>query len=338
MSPLKCAIIGCGGIAQVHAQVLSHLETAQLTAFADVRLERAQALAQKFGGRAYDSLDALLAREPDLQVLHLCTPHVFHTPMAAQGAARGMAVFTEKPPVIDPAQWETFRALGERIPIGVCFQNRWNPTTRLLHELLEDPSVGAVLGGRAFVTWHREAPYYTESGWRGALATEGGGVLINQSIHTLDLLGQFLGRATGVDASLANHHLQGVIEVEDTFEARIDFGGKPAIFFATTGHVTDSPVQLEVVCEHATLRLEDREVTVFRPEADPERITLPPQVSPATGKAYWGASHGLAIHDFYQSLLEGTPFPCDIPGVTDTVELMLAAYQSAREGHPVTLA
>lgn len=336
MTPLKTAIIGCGGIAQVHGEVLHQLETADVVAYADIRLERAQAMAEKYGGRAYDSMDSLLARE-DVQVVHLCTPHVFHTPMAAQAAERGIHVFTEKPPVINEAQWEQFRALGEKVRVGVCFQNRWNPGTRLLQELLEDPGLGAVLGGRAFVTWRREAPYYTESGWRGALATEGGGVLINQSIHTLDLLGQFLGRATAVDATLTNHHLQGVIEVEDTFEARIAFGDKPALFFASTGHVTDSPVLLEIVCEHATLRLEDREITIFRSGADPERIALPPQVSPATGKAYWGASHGLAIQDFYQAILEDAPFPCDIPGVTDTVELMLAGYRSAREGHPVTL-
>ncbi len=337
MRTLNSAIIGCGGIAQVHGEALRRLETARLAACADTRLERAQALAEKFGGRAYDSMESLLEHE-DVQVVHLCTPHALHTPMAELAAGRGIAVLTEKPPVIDRTQWERFRRLGEKAPVGVCFQNRWNPGTRLLHELLEDPGIGPVRGGRAFVTWHREAPYYTESGWRGALATEGGGVLINQAIHTLDLLGQFLGRATRVDASLANHHLQGVIQVEDTFEARIEFGEKTALFFASTGHLTDSPVLLELTCQQAVLRLEDREITIFREGREPEQITLPEQGSPATGRAYWGASHGLAIRDFYQWVLEGKAFPCDIPGVTDTAELMLAAYESAREGHPVSLA
>lgn len=336
MSRLKCAIVGCGGIAQVHAAVLSHQETADLRAFADIRPERAEALAQTCGGRAYSSLEELLKQE-EIDVLHICTPHYYHTPMAKLAAEKGIHIFTEKPPVINEDQWEEFRNLGEKVRVGVCFQNRYNPSVQLLRKLLASGRPGQILGARAFVTWHREAPYYTESGWRGSLETEGGGVLINQSIHTMDLLGQFLGRADKVDASLANHHLKGVIEVEDTFEANIDFGGRAAIFFATTGHCVDSPVLVELVCENCVIRMEEREVTVRWKDGSKEFHEPAAPVSPATGKAYWGASHGLCIGDFYRSVLSGTPFPNDIPGITDTAELMLAAYRSAREQREVSL-
>ncbi len=336
MKPLKTAIVGCGGIAQVHAEVLSHQDTAQLTAFADVRLERAQAMAENHGGNPYSSLEELLARET-IDVLHICTPHVFHTPMAALAAQKGIAVFTEKPPVINEEQWAEFQRLPEKIPVGVCFQNRYNPEVELLRELLESGKPGKVLGARAFVTWHREAPYYTESGWRGSLSTEGGGVLINQSIHTMDLLVYLLGRASKVDATLANHHLKDVIEVEDVFEARIGFGGAPAVFFATTGHCEDSPVLLELVCENAVLRMEGREVTIRWKNGGRERRELAPLLSPATGKAYWGSSHGVCIADFYNSLLTGKPFRNDVSGIADTAQLMLAAYRSAREHREVVL-
>lgn len=336
MNRLKCAIVGCGGIAQVHAAVLANQETADLRAFADIRPERAETLAQTYGGRAYASLEELLEQE-EIDVLHICTPHYLHTPMARLAAERGIHVFTEKPPVIDESQWEEFQKLGDKVRLGVCFQNRYNPSVQLLHRLLASGGPGRILGARAFVTWHREAPYYTESGWRGSLETEGGGVLINQSIHTMDLLGQFLGRASSVDATLTNHHLKNVIEVEDTFEARIDFGGRPAVFFATTGHCTDSPVLVELVCENCVIRMEEQEVTVRWKDGSKERRELAPPVSPATGKSYWGASHGLCIADFYRSVLTGAPFPNDIPGVTDTVELMLAAYRSARGQGEVSL-
>lgn len=331
MKKLKCAIVGCGSIAQVHAQVLHDQATADLLAFADTQPERAKFLAEKYGGNAYSSLEEMLDNElPD--VLHICTPHYLHTPMAKLAAERGIAVFTEKPPVIDEAQWGEFRSLQEKTAVGICFQNRYNPEIRLLRQLLDSGEPGKIAGARAFVTWRRDRPYYTESGWRGSLKTEGGGALINQSVHTLDLLVQFLGRPQKVDASLSNHHLKGVIEVEDTFEALIDFGGKPAVFFATTGHCADSPVLLELVCENAVLRAEGREVTVLWKDGGRERRELPALLPPKGGKPYWGASHAFCIADFYDSLLTGKAFPNDIPGVAETVELMLAAYRSAREG------
>lgn len=338
MSKLKCAIVGCGGIAQVHAAVLSEQETAELAAFADSKPERAQALAEKYGGCAYPSLEELLEKET-IDVLHVCTPHCLHTPMIKLAAERGIHVFSEKPPVINEEQFEKLCKLNEaaKVRIGFCFQNRYNPSVQLLKELLRSGRAGAVLGARAFVTWHRDAPYYTESGWRGSLKTEGGGVLINQSIHTMDLLVQFLGRADRVDASMANHHLKGVIEVEDALEARIDFGGRPAVFFATTGHCEDSPVLLELVCENAVLRVEDHEVTVRWKDGTKERRELAAPVSPATGKPYWGASHGACIADFYHAVLTGEPFPNDIPGVADTAALMLGTYRSAREGKEIVL-
>lgn len=337
MRKLKCAIVGCGGIAQVHAAVLGELETAELTAFADIKPERAQALAEKYGGHAYASLEELLEKE-SIDVLHVCTPHYLHTPMIKLAAERGIHVFSEKPPVINEGQLEELCKPNEtaKVRIGFCFQNRYNPSVLLFKELLSSGRTGKILGARAFVTWHREAPYYTESGWRGSLKTEGGGALINQSIHTMDLLGQFLGRAHKVDATLTNHHLKNVIEVEDMFEAYIDFGGRPAIFFATTAHVADSPVLIELVCENCTLRMEESEVSIRWKDGGMERRTLASPLSPA-GKAYWGASHGLCIADFYDSVLTGKPFQNDLDGIRDTAELMLAAYRSARSGEEVTL-
>lgn len=336
MDKLKCGIVGCGSIAQVHGAVLHDQETADLRAFADIRPERARAMAETYGGNAYASLEEMLAGEK-LDVLHICTPHYLHTPMAELAAEKGISVFTEKPPVISREQWARFQKLEEQVRVGVCFQNRYNPSVRLMKETLASGRPGKIVGARAFVTWHRDAPYYTESGWRGSLETEGGGALINQSIHTLDLLGQFLGRGTRVEASMGNHHLKGVIEVEDTLEAYLKFGEASALFYATTAHCADSPVMVELVCENAVLRMEEQELCFRWKDGAVERHTLPPLAPPAGGKVYWGGSHSLCIADFYNSLLTGAPFRNDIPGVTDTVELMLAVYDSARQGRETVL-
>lgn len=337
MSNFRVGVVGCGGIAQVHGAVLQHLEGVELVACADIRPERAAAFAEKFGGKAYDSMEAMLEGE-QLDAVHLCTPHYLHTPMVKLAVERGLHVFTEKPPVINWEQWEQLQELAKGpTRVGVCFQNRYNRSVGMLRDILASGKAGKVMGARAFVTWHREAPYYTESGWRGSLKTEGGGALINQSVHTLDLLGQFLGRADRVEAVMANHHLKGVIEVEDMMEAYIQFGDASALFYATTAHCADSPVLVELVCENVTIRMEEQEVTLTWADGTKEHHSLAAPTTAAGGKDYWGASHGLCIEDFYRCVREGKPFRNDIPGIKDTAELMLSVYQSAREHKVVEL-
>ncbi len=286
----KSAIVGCGSIAQVHGEVLSELKglgKARPVAFADIKPERAKAMAEKYGGQAYENLEELLDQEA-IDVLHICTPHFLHLPMAQAAADRGIRVFTEKPPVISYAQWEEFQNLQDRTQVGICFQNRWNPATAFCRDLLAGGTPGALLGARAFVTWHRDAPYYTESGWRGSLATEGGGALINQAIHTLDLLGQFMGRGKVLGASLSNRHLPGVIEVEDTLEGAIQFPTGRGLFYATTGHCMDAPVFLELCCEKAVLRIEGEEVAVRWQDGTVQREDFSGQHQ-RLGKSYWGS-------------------------------------------------
>lgn len=329
MAELRSAIVGCGGIAQVHARALSEMPEAELIAFADVIPERAETMAGKYGGRAYSSLDELLGHEK-IDVLHICTPHYLHTPMAQAAAERGINVFTEKPPVIDRQQWTEFKQLGDKVRVGICFQNRYNGSTRALKDLLSTGEPGKVLGSRGFVTWRRDAPYYTESGWRGALSTEGGGALINQAIHTLDLMAYFLGPGQVLGASLSNRHLKGIIEVEDTLEAALDFGDARGLFYAATAYSLDAPIIFELACENATLRLEGERFTrIWRDgRMEQEDYTAPDPTVP--GKSYWGSSHRRCIEDFYRCVMSGERFPNDIPGVSDTIELMLSVYEAAR--------
>ena len=330
MCKLKCGIVGCGGIAQVHGHALSLQESAQLLAFADIKPERAQAMAARFGGHAYNSLEAMLEAER-LDVLHICTPHSLHLPMAQKAAKQGVHVFTEKPPVISSQQWEEFQALGQLVQVGICFQNRYNPSVAFCRELLAEGGPGKILGARAFVTWRREAPYYTESGWRGQLDTEGGGALINQAIHTLDLMVRFMGRHLSVGANMDNHHLPGIIQVEDTLEAAVEFQGGRGLFFASTAYCQDAPILLELACENCTLRIEGEEVTQRWRDGKVVRQDFSAQ-GQGPGKAYWGSSHGRCIADFYRCLQTGQAFLNSIAGVADTVELMLDIYAAAQSG------
>lgn len=334
---LKVGIVGCGGIAAVHAIALAQMEMIELTAFADIKKERADSFVEQYGAegaKSYGSIEEML-EESGIEALHICTPHYLHVPMAAAALKKGIHVFMEKPPAITREQAAELKAAVEAsdAKLGICFQNRYNATTKKVDELLQSSEVGKIRGARAFVTWHRTEPYYTESGWRGALATEGGGVLINQSVHTLDLLVRWMGTPIETEASMSNHHLKGVIEVEDTLEAyiRFDTDGREttACFYATTAHVDDAPVIIELACEHATIRLEDTNVICRYRDGRVDTYSCVKANIP--GKSYWGAGHADCIADYYDCLTSGRDYPNALPHVENTLHEMLDIYESARE-------
>jgi len=328
---LRSAIVGCGGIAQVHGKVLRDFEGAQLVACADIIPERAEKLAANYGGKAYSSLEEMLEKE-QVDVLHICTPHYLHTPMMKYALEKGLKVFTEKPPAMTYGQWDEFKAAAKGKDVGICFQNRYNQSVQHIKKLIETGVTGKIKGIRAFVTWCRGAGYYTESGWRGALATEGGGVLINQSIHTLDLMIYLAGAPAAVDASCSNHHLKGIIEVEDVMEALIDFGDFKGLFYATTAYSTDSPVMVEFNCENCFIRMEEKDLLVRYSDGKEERFHFDENEN-GVGKSYWGSGHHACISDFYNHVSNGEKAPIG-PDNTDTsIKTMLAMYKSARETH-----
>lgn len=331
---MKSAIIGCGGIAQVHAKSIEKLPNTHLTAVADIIAERAEAMASEYGAKAYTDWEEMLEKE-EIDVVHICTPHYLHTPMAAVALKKGISVFMEKPPVTSWEQWEMLTQAEKEAKngakLGFCFQNRFNPCVKYVKEQIEKGSFGAVKGIRGFVTWNRTAPYYTESGWRGTKEKECGGVLINQSIHTMDLMQYLMGKKpVFVEATSANHHLKGIIEVEDTLEAYISYGEETSCFYATTSYAADVAPIIELECEYARVRIEDPNVTVFRAGNQVEVVEGEDQE--CLGKSYWGSGHLHCINSFYESLEQGVPFSIGLKQIKDTVWLMLGAYESAAGG------
>ena len=215
-------IIGCGNIARVHGWVLQKMQDVELVAVCDTQLNKAKEVSKIYtGGSAATFTDwrELLKKKPD--VIHICTPHYLHTPMAVEALKQGMAVFMEKPCAISGEQFEELKRMDKEHPgkLGFCFQNRYNETTLAMDSMLKEGVIGEVKGARAFVTWCRDEEYYEGSDWKGKWSTEGGGVLINQSIHTLDLLLHYLGEPVEIEATMSNHHLKECIQVEDTVEA-----------------------------------------------------------------------------------------------------------------------
>lgn len=324
-----CAgVVGCGTIAPTHLAALKDLGI-EVVALCDVKAERAEKLRATYAEHAHLFTDytTMLQEMPEIDVIHICTPHYLHVPMAKEALAAGKHVFLEKPVGMSEAD---AASLGEALSAAkgklcVCFQNRYNDTTAAIDRLVE--KYGKPKGCRAFVNWSRDGAYYTESGWRGAYATEGGGVMINQAIHTLDLMLRYMGKPLSLSATTANHHLKGVIEVEDTCEIFLRFeDGGVGNFYATTSYTANASIILELSFPGHTVSFIGGKVY-----DDGEPVALAENTSKTVGKSYWGKAHKDLISLFYEALEKDEPSPVPLSDGALALSVLLAAYRSHGE-------
>ena len=301
------AVIGCGDVSIVHFEAIETLADAQLVAVCDVDPDAAARASERYGVPSFASHAELLAAiRPD--VVHVTTPHDQHVQPAIDSLAAGVNVLVEKPVAHTRREAERLMAAAEHPgapKIAVCFQNRYNATSQAMAALLASGELGAVLGGSATVCWNRPPAYYQSRPWRGQVDRSGGGVLINQAIHSLDLLQWLLGEVSAVRGQASRLAL-GDLEIEDTAQIVLDHeGGARSVFFATNANAVDSPVTCEIVTEAAELFLR-RDLTVRY--ADGRVEVVEERKAASGGRAYWGVSHGLLIADFYARLDEPRPF------------------------------
>lgn len=327
----KVAIIGCGGISQVHAWALSQMDDVLMTAFCDTIPAKAEALAEKYiKGTNYDVYaDYRELLKSDVDVVHICTPHYLHAPMAFDFLNHGKAVFMEKPCAISLEQFKALKEADKRNPgkLGICFQNRYNCSTLKMDEMISEGKIGNVIGGRAFVTWRRDKDYYESSDWKGRLASEGGGALINQSIHTLDLMLRYLGTPDKVEGSIDKHHLYD-IEVEDTVEAWLSFpDGKRACFYASNGYANDAPVIIEIQGDKGRIMLNGTDIFLWNENGECNQIKC--EEPEGIGKGYWGSGHKACIEDFYRSLISGEIFKNNLDSVESTFRTVFSIYNQS---------
>jgi predicted dehydrogenase len=330
---LRVAVVGCGDISAIHLDAILEATSGdggvKPVGVCDVDEGRRAAAAGRAGCPGFGDLTAMLDTvAPD--VVHVCTPHHRHADLAAECLARDVSVLLEKPlaHTLADGEWLVRAAEDTRAVLGVCFQNRYNDTVRLLREMLDSGALGPVLGARASVTWFRDAAYYGRRDWRGRWSTAGGGVLMNQAIHTLDLLQWFLGPVTEVRGTVATLALPDVIEVEDTAALRMqhrttDGGTVSSVLHATNGHVENAPVTIEILTANAHARLEN-DLTVTHADGHVETHV---STAVASGeRAYWGVSHGLLIDDFYRHVRAGKHFWIDGPVALGSLRTIQAVY------------
>ncbi len=307
-APVRAAVVGCGDISAVHLAALRDLDGVELVGVCDVDAARATAAADAQSTAAYtDHREMLDTLRPD--VVHVCTPHDQHAPVAVDCIERGVHVVLEKPvahtlthaqPVLDAS------LANPAVKVAVCFQNRYNRASQEAFRLIHEGSLGAVRGASATVAWHRTPEYYARGPWRGQRRRSGGGVLMNQAIHTLDLVQWFLGPVAHVGSRIGTLSLAEYIDVEDTAQLVMDHeSGSRSVLFATLANSVDSPVTIEIDTERARLLIRG-DLTVLHQDGRTEVVEE--RRATSTGRAYWGVSHELLVADFYRTLEDPEPF------------------------------
>ena len=340
MSVLRLGIIGSGNISETHARAARDIPGVRVAAVWGRNAERAAHLAREHGGTAHRELDDFLDQPLDAVVVG--TPSGLHADHAGAAARRGLHVLVEKPLDVTTERVDALLADCDRagVTLGVIFQDRTAPDLVWLRRTIAAGALGEVFLASARVKWYRPPEYYAGSRWRGTWALDGGGALMNQGVHTVDLLLWLLGDVARVSAHTrtALHD----IEVEDTAVALLELAsGGVATLEATTAAYPGFPRRVELTGTEGTVVVEhDRVVSV-------DLRTPPPEPPPRSeGSTNASASspvvsdvrgHRRAIEDFVSAIRTGAPPLCDGRDGRRSVELVEAIYRSARAGGAVTL-
>lgn len=334
--PLRVAVIGCGDISALHFDALTTTKGVELVALCDTDDARLAAAVTEQGVPGFTSHAELFDTVP-LDAVHVTTPHHEHASVAIAALERGIHVLLEKPLAHSRADAARLLTAAEAstATLGVCFQNRYNAPVQAAKAIIDSGELGAIRGIAATVLWHRSPDYYRDRPWRGQWATGGGGLLMNQAIHTLDLVQWFGGAVTSVQGTASTRALGDVIEVEDTAElALVHTSGARSILYATLAHSTNLPVTIDVELERGALSIRGA-LTVTR--ADGATAVVEERAVAEGARSYWGVSHELLIADFYRGLEAGIPFWIDGREALTSLEIIQSVYdQTYPERSPHT--
>jgi predicted dehydrogenase len=331
---IRSAIIGLGDISQVHASGILSLNNARLIAGCDIDSSRKASLPE--GTAFYTNYEEMLKQEkPD--VVHICLPHYLHYPVAKTAAEAGCHIFAEKPLALNGAEAADYTLLEKKtgVKICLCLQNRCNPTSETLYQLLRSGKYGQVTGVRGTVAWYRPGEYYNNKPWRASMAMAGGGCMINQSIHTMDLMQYFADSPIRSIKGNIAQVLDYGIEVEDTASSRIVFeNGAIGFFSATVANYEDMDVEINVRCEKAVFGIKNR--TLYRIQKN-EQEELASDSSAFAGKQVYGNSHVKLISTFYQVLEKGGGWYIHPEEGLPSMKMIDAIRESSNTGKTVYL-
>lgn len=335
---LRVAIIGCGRISVAYEDAFKRLSSISDIVFAvDIEEEKAKEFAKKFDCEYSTDYKDIFSKNID--VVHLCLPHYLHAPVAIDCLDHGINVLTEKPMALSLQEADMMIEASKRNNklLGCIFQTRYNESVHILKKMVVDGEFGKIKSIRSLLTWSRDKEYYSSSNWKGTWDKEGGGVLIDQAIHSLDRVLYLAGDdVEWVEANIANR-VHPFVEVEDVAEATIKFkNGIIYSLYATDSFFgDDTPINIDFCCEKGMFGLhQDVGYSLVGSDYKEYREIEEREV---VGKGYWGTTHVMQLHEFYNAVLNGTPILVDMYQGRKTLEVVKAIYKSAMEKKKIYL-
>lgn len=340
------AIVGTGAIAGIHAQAIEAIENAKLLGVYSHTKSKAEHFAGQHNCQSFDSLDELLKTD-GLEIVCICTPSGAHMEPALKAIHAGKHCLIEKPLEVNLEKSDQIiqAAQANGVTVAVVFPSRFYPGSRHLKNAIDGGRFKKLALASAYVKWNRSDEYYAANAWRGTWALDGGGALMNQAIHSVDMLQWCMGPVESVMAMSGNiKHTS--IEVEDTLVAILKFkNGAMGTLECSTAVHPGAFKKLEIMGTAGTVVIEDNDIVAWKFEDAMEGDAV--QVDPsADGAAKGGVSdprsigflgHQLQIEDLMDAITRGKEPMIDGLEGRKSVEIVLAIYESARTGQKVTL-
>lgn len=314
----NACVVGFGAIGPIHAKAIEEIENACFYAVCDNNSGKIEKCLENYDVKSYSDFDEML-KDKEIHAVHICTPHYLHFDMIEKSLKAGKEVICEKPVTMTRDEYEKLCENPDAQKVCVVLQNRFNPCAEKFRNMAKSGELGKLLTARAVVTWMRDAEYYNSEPWRGKWETEGGGVLINQAVHTLDYFSYILDGVKSVKAQMTNFTLEDVIEVEDTVSAAFKLkDGQKAVMFATNGYGGSKMPEFEAVFEKGIVKYEDATLYVDGKivETDKKRDGV---------KSYWGIGHKALFKKYYEENEFYSPLD-----IKNTMHTLFAMYESAK--------
>lgn len=336
---LGFGIIGCGMISSWHAGAIAKIEGAVLRGVTDINENSRKSFAEKYNTVAFDSVEEILKCD-DINVISVCTPSGLHAPLAIQCANAGKHIIIEKPMALNLKEADEMIEACERnnVKMAVISQLRFSKAVRQLKYAVDSGVLGRVVMGDVYMKYYRSQDYYDKGGWRGTWKMDGGGALMNQGIHGIDLLQYIMGPVKSVFAHAKT--LARKIEVEDTAAAVLEFeNGAIGVIQGTTSIYPGSPRKLEINGDRGTIVLEEDCISQWVVEGQeiPEEITIcnTSNGSASNPGAFSLNGHVMQISDMVDAINSNRSPMVDQYEGRKAIEIIMAIYESSNTGNKI---